>query len=47
MRVADYMAQRVVEAGVDCLFVLTGGMAMHLNDAFGRVPELRYYCNHH
>ena len=47
MRVADYMAQRVVEAGADCFFVLTGGMAMHLNDAFGRVPELRYYCNHH
>ena len=47
MRVADYMAQRVVEAGADCFFVLTGGMAMHLNDAFGRVPGLRYYCNHH
>ena len=47
MRVADYMAHKVVEAGADCFFVLTGGMAMHLNDAFGRVPELRYYCNHH
>ena len=47
MRVADYIAQRVVEAGADCCFMLTGGMAMHLNDAFGRVPGLRYYCNHH
>lgn len=47
MRVADYMAQKVVEAGADCFFVLTGGMAMHLNDAFGRAPSLRYYCNHH
>ena len=47
MRVADYLAQRVVEAGADCFFVLTGGMAMHLNDAFGRALGLRYYCNHH
>lgn len=47
MRVADYMAERVVQAGADCFFVLTGGMAMHLNDAFGRIPGLRYYCNHH
>jgi len=47
MRVADYMAHKVVEAGADCFFVLTGGMAMHLNDAFGREPSLRYYCNHH
>jgi acetolactate synthase-1/2/3 large subunit len=47
MRVADYMAQKIVEAGAECFFVLTGGMAMHLNDAFGRIPGLRYYCNHH
>lgn len=47
MRVADYIAHRVVEAGADCCFLLTGGMAMHLNDAFGRVPGMRYYCNHH
>jgi len=47
MRVADYMAHKVAEAGADCFFVLTGGMAMHLNDAFGREARLRYYCNHH
>jgi len=47
MRVADYMAEKVVQAGADCFFVLTGGMAMHLNDAFGRISGLRYYCNHH
>lgn len=47
MRVADYMAHKIVEAGADCFFVLTGGMAMHLNDAFGRESSLRYYCNHH
>jgi acetolactate synthase-1/2/3 large subunit len=47
MRVADYMAKRVAETGTDCFFILTGGMAMHLNDAFGRITKLRYYCNHH
>jgi acetolactate synthase-1/2/3 large subunit len=47
MRVADYMAKKVVDAGTECFFMLSGGMAMHLNDAFGRVEGLRYYCNHH
>lgn len=47
MRVADYVAQRVAATGSECCFMLVGGMAMHLNDAFGRVPGLRYYCNHH
>jgi len=27
--------------------MLSGGMMMHLMDAFGRQPGLRYYCNHH
>lgn len=47
MRVADYMARRVAEAGTECFFLLSGGMAMHLNDAFGRIEGLRYYCTHH
>ena len=27
--------------------MLSGGMMMHLMDAFGRLPGIRYYCNHH
>lgn len=27
--------------------MLTGGMMMHLMDAFGRLEKVRYYCNHH
>jgi acetolactate synthase-1/2/3 large subunit len=27
--------------------MLSGGMMMHLMDAFGREPGLRYYCTHH
>jgi acetolactate synthase-1/2/3 large subunit len=47
MRVADYIAQTVQKTGAECYFMLSGGMMMHLMDAFGRIPHLRYYCNHH
>ena len=47
MRVADYIAQRCVEAGARHVFLVTGGGAMHLNDAFGRHPELTPVCFHH
>ncbi len=47
IRVADYIARTVERQGTDCIFMLTGGMMMHLMDAFGRIPSIRYYCNHH
>lgn len=47
MRVADYIAQRCVEAGAKHVFLVTGGGAMHLNDAFGRNKELTPVCFHH
>jgi acetolactate synthase-1/2/3 large subunit len=47
MRVADYVARRLVEHGVRHIFLVTGGGAMHLNDAIAREPGLRYICNHH
>ena len=47
IRVADYIAQRCVEAGARHCFLVTGGGAMHLNDAFGRHPELTPVCFHH
>lgn len=31
--------------GVDCVFMVSGGGAMHLNDSVGKY--LRYVCNHH
>ncbi len=46
-RVADHIVRIVEEAGADCAFMLTGGMMMHLIDAFGRSSKIRYYCNHH
>lgn len=47
MRVADYIAQYLEQAGVQAAFMVSGGMMMHLIDAVGRVPGIRYYCNHH
>src|ERR1700728_3876537 len=47
MRLADYVARKLVEHGVRHVFLVTGGAAMHLNDAFGRVPELAKVCCHH
>lgn len=47
IRLSDYVAQSLVAHGVQHVFMLTGGGAMHLNDAFGRTEGLRYVCGHH
>jgi acetolactate synthase-1/2/3 large subunit len=47
IRLADYVAQTLVAHGVRHVFLVTGGGAMHLNDAIGREPRLTYVCNHH
>jgi len=47
IRVADYIAKRIAQAGVDTVFMITGGGAMHLDDAIGRCEGLRYVCDHH
>jgi len=47
MRVADYIAARCAQAGARHVFLVTGGGAMHLNDAFGRHPQLTAVCFHH
>jgi acetolactate synthase-1/2/3 large subunit len=47
VRVADLIARLLVEHGVTDMFMLTGGGAMHLNDAFGRAPGLRKVFTHH
>jgi acetolactate synthase-1/2/3 large subunit len=47
MRVADYAMRFIAGLGVKHVFVLTGGGAMHLNDALSRCPDIEYICNHH
>ena len=47
IRVADYIAQRSVEFGVKHSFLVTGGGAMHLNDAFTRNKSIIPIFFHH
>ena len=45
IKVSDYIAKKLKAHGVEYVFMVTGGGAMHLNDSLGR--ELKYICNHH
>lgn len=47
MKVAQYIADFLVEQGVTDLFTVTGGGAMHLNDALGHKEGLHSTYNHH
>jgi acetolactate synthase-1/2/3 large subunit len=47
MRVADYIFRTLADRGLDHVFLVTGGGAMHLNDAIGRESRIHYVCNHH
>ena len=47
IRVADYIASRLTEFGVKHVFLLSGGMMMHLTDALGVEGGLSYVCGHH
>src|SRR5579863_5388376 len=47
MRVADLIAQLLADAGIEHVFMVTGGGAMHLNDALGRERRLSpVFCHH-
>jgi acetolactate synthase-1/2/3 large subunit len=47
IRVADYIVSTLASHGVSHVFMVTGGAAMHLNDAFGRNSEIMKVCCHH
>jgi len=47
MRVADWLVDFLASAGFRQYFLDTGGAAMHLNDAIGRNPKIKYVCCHH
>lgn len=46
-RLADYVADFLVEHGVTDVFSVVGGGAMHLNDALGHKEGLQVTYNHH
>jgi acetolactate synthase I/II/III large subunit len=47
IKVSDYIAQTLAQHGIRDVFLVTGGGAMHLNDAIGKCPDLNYICCHH
>lgn len=47
MKVAQYIAQFLADHGVSDVFTVTGGGAMHLNDALGHHEALHCTFNHH
>ena len=46
-KVSNYIADFLHDAGLRHVFMLTGGGAMHLNDAFGSHSGLQKIYNHH
>lgn len=47
IKVSDYIVKKLVEAGVQHIFMISGGGAMHLNDSVGKCRQVKYICNHH
>ena len=47
VKVSEYIADFLVKKGVTHAFTVTGGGAMHLNDAFGHKEGLSCIYNHH
>lgn len=47
MKVSDYIVKFLEEKGVSDAFMISGGLAMHLNDSFGNSQKIKYYCTYH
>lgn len=47
LRAADYIAELLCENGIHQMFMVVGGGAMHLDDAFGNHEGIRCIFNHH
>jgi acetolactate synthase-1/2/3 large subunit len=46
MKLSNYIFDKLVSFGIDTVFLVTGGGAMHLNDAIARTAGLTFVCNH-
>ena len=47
IKVSEYIAKFLVQKGVTDVFMITGGGAMHLDDAIGHAAGIRCTYNHH
>ena len=47
IRLADYISSKLFALGCEHVFMVTGGAAMHLNDAFSKNNLMKIHCLHH
>lgn len=47
IRVADYIIDKLYAAGGEHIFLITGGMIMHLTDALLKAGKQKFICCHH
>ena len=47
IKVSDYIVDFFYKNGINTLFTITGGFAMHLNDSFGKHGKYNIYYQHH
>ena len=47
IRTADYIFRYLADYGIKHVFLVTGGGAMHLNDALKKEKRIKYVCVHH
>jgi acetolactate synthase-1/2/3 large subunit len=47
LKLAEWVAQKLVDHGITHAFMVTGGGAMHLNQAIGGHPKIEPVFNHH
>jgi len=47
MKLSAYVIERLAQEGVDTIFGISGGAAVHLFDAIGRHPTMRYVAPSH
>lgn len=47
MKLSDYIIQFLEQKGVKDLFMISGGLSMHLNDSVGKSKKIKYYCTFH
>ena len=46
-RLADFTIHTLTDLGISQAFLVTGGAAMHLNDALAGEKRIRVVCHHH
>jgi acetolactate synthase-1/2/3 large subunit len=47
IKVSDYIINFLEKNGINTVFTITGGFAMHLNDSFGMNKKFNIYYQHH